>query len=261
MVDLIDVIPARWHDRLDGYAIVGDGEGWSDAEIFRLEKPGASALFLKREAVGRFAELPAEGERLRWLAAQNVPVPEVIGTADTDRFHHLLMRALPGADLDHADLAPDRKVTLAAMALRRLHALPVADCPFDRRLGTTVALAAARFEAGLVDESDFDDENRDLGGAALLAKLKVLRPSDEDLVVAHGDAGFGNLMVDRNEFAGFIDVGRLGVADRALDLSIMARDIEADCGRDWLPAFFAAYGLGTPNAGRMAYYRLLDEFF
>ncbi|MCA7897977.1 hypothetical protein LGM39_01260 [Burkholderia cepacia] len=39
------------------------------------------------------------------------------------------------------------------------------------------------------------------------------------------------------------------------------RDIEADLVSEWGAPFFDRYGVGQPDPGRIAFYRLLDEFF
>ena len=39
------------------------------------------------------------------------------------------------------------------------------------------------------------------------------------------------------------------------------RDIEADLGSEWVAPFFDRYGVGQPDPGRIAFYRLLDGFF
>lgn len=254
-------LPAGWQDRLAGYNVVANATGRSGAGVLRLSAPGEPALFLKREACGPFAELPGEIDRLRWLAAQAIPVPAIVATADGERFHHLLTSALPGENLADAKLPPAAKVALAAVALRQLHGLPVTACPFDAGIAATIALAEARLNAGLVDEADFDADNLGRAGADVLARLKATVPAAVDPVVTHGDATFANMIADNAAFAGFVDCGRLGVADRYRDLAIMARDIASELGGQYLAPFFAAYGIAETDEKRLAFYRLTDEFF
>jgi aminoglycoside 3'-phosphotransferase II len=255
------IVPAGWQDRLTGYQVAIDGGGLSGAEVYRLSAPGKPDLFLKREMLGPFAELPAEMAKLHWLAGQGISVPQVLATAQETAWQYLLMTALPGSNLGASLLPPEAKVDMAAAALRRLHALPLGACPFDRGLGSVLASAATRLAAGLVDEDDFDAENVGRSGQDLLADLQTTQPAVADIVVTHGDAGFANLMADGDTFSGFIDCGRLGKADRYQDLSIVARDIAEDLGGEWLAPFFAAYGLQTIDSPRLSYYRNLDEFF
>jgi aminoglycoside 3'-phosphotransferase-2 len=172
------------------------------------------------------------------------------------------MSALPGHDLASSPtLAPAQVVVLLADALRALHALPVAGCPFDHRLASRLPEVAARVAAGLIDADDFDDERLGQSAEQVHAELIATCPADEDLVVAHGDACLPNLMAVDGRFSGFIDCGRLGVADRCQDLALAARSLvhNYDDTR-WVAPLLARYGIGADER-RLAFYRLLDEFF
>lgn len=158
-------------------------------------------------------------------------------------------------------LAPAQVVVLLADALRALHALPVAGCPFDHRLASRLPEVAARVAAGLIDADDFDDERLGQSAEQVYAELIATCPADEDLVVTHGDACLPNLMAVDGRFSGFIDCGRLGVADRCQDLALAARSLVHNYGDTrWVAPLLARYGIGADER-RLAFYRLLDEFF
>lgn len=252
--------PRAWRERLDGYAWAPATDGCSDAGVFRLERACSPTLYAKTEVPGPHAELRDEAARLRWLASHGLPCPRVLDLAAEAEHDWLLMTALPGTNLAASALDPAHIVDIVAMALRSLHALDVASCPFDHRLDIRIAHARSRAEAGLVDEDDLDDERHGCTPDELVRLLVAQQPASEDLVVTHGDACLPNFMIDGERFTGFIDGGRLGIADRWQDLALATRSIGGNLGEEWAAAFLVRYGVREDPA-RNAYYRLLDEFF
>ncbi|GAA2842556.1 aminoglycoside 3'-phosphotransferase-2 [Aminobacter aminovorans] len=254
-------IPASLREALAGYSWDRQTIGHSDAGVFKLTANGKPVLFLKTELSGKFAELPDEVARLRWLGNQGIPCPEVF-VFETHAGHHwLLMTAVAGRDLVSQEMAPDKAIAIMADALRRLHALDVATCPFDHRLGQRIAVAKARAEAGEVDEYDFDDERLGQTAQQVFGELLARRPASETLVVTHGDASMPNFVADGGRFTGFVDCSRLGVADLHQDLALACWSIHFNLGEEWIEPFLALYGLPEADAAKLSYYQLLDEFF
>jgi aminoglycoside 3'-phosphotransferase-2 len=197
--------------------------------------------------------------RLNWLAG-HAPVPKVIAFERGGTETYLLTSALEGAAA-HEAASPGDCVEAVAAGLRRLHQLDIVACPFDARLAVTIERARANALAGLVDESDFDTSRAGRSPLDLLADVEATRPADEDLVVTHGDYCLPNVILSADgEVAGFVDLGRAGVADRYRDLALAARSIAYNFGDAYVAAFFAAYGI-DPDPQRVAFYQLLDEFF
>jgi aminoglycoside 3'-phosphotransferase II len=252
--------PPGWTAFLAGARLEPVAIGRSAAAVLRVRRPDGDDLVLKSEPSGPAAGLSDERARLAWAHGRGLPCPRPVALAEHDGAAWLAMTALPGRDLASTDLAPGRIVDLLVEALRRLHAEPIEACPFDQRLDVRLPVAAARVDAGAVDESDFDAPCLGLSARAVLAEVLALRPREDDLVVAHGDACLPNFIAAPGRPTGLVDLGRLGVADRHQDLALARRSVAYNLGDAWGEAFLAAYG-GPVDRRRLDYYQLLDELF
>src|SRR5919205_600199 len=154
--------------------------GESGAQVFRLARTGVAPWYLKITARVPGVDTTAEAQRLEWLR-DRLPVPRVVAFADEPAASYLLMTALPGVDAtDPAQLANlERLVRLLAQGLRRVHALPAEDCPFDHRLDAEIARAEARLRYSQVDETDFDQQRQGQRAGDLFQTLRLTRPPAE----------------------------------------------------------------------------------
>ncbi|WP_084479105.1 aminoglycoside 3'-phosphotransferase [Nocardia jejuensis] len=216
-------------------------------------------------------ELIAERDRLLWLATGPIAAPRVLDWNEDDTTATLVTSTLPGIPASEVPAA-DVRVAVKALVgfLESLHALPVRECPFDRTLAVTVPAAAMNAASGLVDEDDLDECRFGSTAEQLLLALAADRGRAEvleigDLAICHGDFCLPNVFLDPGTLTvtGILDVGRLGVADRHLDLALLTRSLEDT---DLNPAFGAELSESVrdrteADPWRIDYYRLLDEFF
>lgn len=235
--------------------------GYSGDDVFRLIAPGAPAWIVKMSGHPETSDVAAEARHMQWLAGR-LPVPQLIAYEATAGRSFLLMSELPGIDASDTRLYGDilGLVHLLANGLRMVHAVPIADCPFDRRIAASVAEARRRVARQLVDPDEFDHERQGRSVADLLQELEATIPQNEDLVFTHGDYCLPNILIDQGRVSGFIDLGRAGIGDRYRDLALAARSIVYNVGQEWVAPFFEAYGV-EPDQAKIEWYKLLDEFF
>lgn len=254
---------------------------------------GLSGASVQRSADGRLyrksisgergrKHLIAERDRLLWLAQIGFPAARAVdwiedGSTSTAT---LTTATLPGIPISAVSGSDARAAARSlAVVLRDLHAVPTASCPFDRTLSVTVPEAESAVADGVVDADDFDDGRGSASASQLLQQLITAAPravaaEPADLVVCHGDACLPNVLVDPETLraTGIVDVGRLGVADRHQDLALATRSLDdpelnpafgPDCAEWFIDTYVAATGVEATRVDheRIAFYRLLDEFF
>ena len=234
--------------------------GQSASDVWRIALGDGNAVFLKPEPLHPLAELPGEIERLNWLPRMGFKAPRVIDAEQSADRIWLLMSAVPGEDLTHYAQSPEDVVRIYAQGLKRLHALNPRDCPFDHSIDIRLEQAKQRLDAGLVDETDFDTEHQGWSGSQVFEWLLANRPEAGEPTVTHGDASEPNILAQDGRFSGFVDCGRLGVADVWQDLTLACRSIAYNIGEQHVTAFLTAYGAEWDQA-KYRFYNALDEMF
>lgn len=240
--------------------------------IHRVERRGAGTYYVKTTPPRGAEDLrfhpPSEAERLVWLGGQGFPVPEVVDVGTDDEVMWLVTTEAAGRPAEQWPNPAERPAVRETVAdfARALHSLPAADCPFDRGLEVSLRWARTAAHTGGIDLDDLDACHSGWSEQRLLSELEAIEPPPEDeLVVCHGDLCLDNLLIDPHTLAlsAVLDVGRLGRADRWVDLAVAIREIsgEGDYGPADAEAFLRRYRLAAMDERRLGYYRLLDEFF
>jgi len=259
-------VPGPWRDlpELSGYQWSRSTIGESGCTVYRLYGKGLTSDLYIKHGRGPYADdLSAEAERMRWLAGY-AAVPAVLHFARTADEAWLLMTALHGKTAYQLLQAyPEQQFAVVdqlARQLRRIHAIPVRDCPYASDHLSRLDSARARIDVGLVDEEDFDEERAGWTAEQVWNALQELLPQQPDLVVAHGDYSLDNIVFCDGEIEGCIDLGRLGVADRYHDLAILWNCL-GEFGAPVQERFLQQYGIAEFDHGRLKFYQLLDELF
>jgi len=214
--------------------------------------------------------LEQERDRVAWLGAGGIPGPEVLdwhADADGACLVTSAVRGVPADGMSAEDLR--RAWPSVAEGVRALHALPVKDCPFSRDLTRMFALARDVVARNRVVQAFLPVDQRRTPPADLLARLggqleRRLAQEAADTVVCHGDLCLPNIILDpvASTLTGFVDLGRLGRADRYADIALLL----ADSRETWEDeeqalaaddAFAGHYGI-TLDADRQRFYLHLD---
>ena len=230
--------------------------------VFRIE--GAPPLFAKIGDPDRrisCAELARESAALRWLEGR-AAAARLVWSGEVGGRPALLTEGIAGVAL-HA-LAPDQAeagAIAALQALARLHAIPIASCPFDERLAVKLAESRRRVALGEIEVDRLDPANANRAPTAILAELIANCPPSEDLVVTHGDACWPNLILRPDGEVAIIDLGRFGVADRHQDLALFVRSGRRNVPGLDVEALLARHYPVAADPEKLAYYRQLDELY
>lgn len=216
---------------------------------FREDAPGAGRYLKWIRAGVAEIDLAAEAARLRWARAAGALVPEVLEQSADASGQWLVTAALPGesAVAPRWIAEPEPAARAIGAGLRILHdGLDPTSCPFDWSVERRLGQAEERRLRGLNQRAD-DADYRRLADPPLIDRL----------VVCHGDACAPNTLLDESGgFAGHVDLGALGVADRWADLAVAAWSTEWNYGTGYERFVYEGYGV-EPDAERIAYYRLL----
>ncbi len=195
------------------------------------------SFFLKHNPAGSGESLADEAGRLRWIAGKH-PAPEVVALEAGGGQEALMTKALPGRSAVDEQWKKEPRIALRALGdgLRKLHELPVDDCPYDWGV-------EHRVRADRITPQAF----------AAIGE----QPSVDRLVVCQGDPCAPNTLIgDDGSFLAHVDLARLGTAYCWADLAVMTLSLEWNFVDYDEADFWDAYGV-APDARRIAYYRAL----
>ena len=211
----------------------------------------------------------------KWLN-QQLPVPTMLAYCVKNGMAYTLMSKMGGKMLCAREYLkePEQLIKIAAQGLKCLWEIDVTERAYQSsRLMKRLEAAEYNVMHDLVDLDNDEPETFGPNGfenpEELLKWLKSNRP-EEDIVFTHGDYCLPNIFVTGSKINGFIDIGKMGPADRWQDVTIAIRSLTANfAGRysdgkkicDFNPQMFLDE-LGIDyNGEKHRNYLLLDELF
>lgn len=262
-------LPKKIYDLVADEACKTDDVGMSGASIFIYENK-----ILKVQ--GDNAEAENEYRMMQYLQ-DKIPVPQVYAYEKEEGKSYLLMSKCMGEmACSHTYMShPAMLCKLLADGLKSLWSIDISDCRSDQRLPHKLAQARYYVENGLVDLDNVQPDTFGKDGfknpMELLEWLYGHMP-EEDLVLSHGDFCLPNIFGMDDKVSGYIDLGRMGIADKWCDIAICYRSLSNNYSgkydfhieNEYLgyddAMFFDELGM-EPNWEKIRYYILLDELF
>lgn len=204
-----------------------------------------------------------------------LPVPKVLCHERCQGMNYLLMSKVSGSmacDEFYMQNAEELSGILAE-GLKMLWRFDVSDCTYICGLDRKLKMAEYNVEHGLVDMDNVEDdtfgENGFKSPEDLLNWLKNNRPKEE-YALSHGDYCLPNVFVKDGKISGYVDLGKMGLADKYQDIALCYRSLRhnyegkysgEEKHKDFSPKMlFEKLGI-EPNWDKIKYYLLLDELF
>jgi aminoglycoside 3'-phosphotransferase-2 len=205
----------------------------------------------------------AEIDRLDWLD-RRLPVPKVLASEPLPVGGHATVLALPAgvaATAPENVHGPAEIVELFAKALRFVHEVPIDRCPFSNPARRAAAIDPTQVAGRSLRRHATVRGLSSLSAVAVVRDPQRDKPTEEDLVFAHGAWHLRSVFSTAAGVSGIVDWDRAGVSDRYADLAMGAKVIADDISVELVPLFFEAYGVPRPDPLRLDYYQLLAEFW
>jgi aminoglycoside 3'-phosphotransferase-2 len=225
--------------------------GKSGAKVIRVVREDG-LCWIEKHGAGQ--ELDKEARILEWCTGR-LPVPTVLEAGPG----FLRISELPGRNLAEAPMG--QAVEAIARGIALVHAVSIEDCPFVANWTRRLAEGEARAWAGLIDESDFDEDNRGREIEDILCELKSFPPLPDMACFTHGDACLQNFLAHEGQLSGIVDVGRAGIAHPAQDWALALRSVRDNLGQDAEALLWRYVPSDCADKELLRRFRLLDELF
>lgn len=260
------VFPISIKNRIEDQNFQIDEMGLSGSNVYLFD-----SQVLKVQDDGE--EARNEYEIMCWLDGK-LPVPHPIAYEQMNDKNYLLMTRISGemACSEKYMCNPELLTELLADALKALWQIDIKNCPCNWNLRRKLELVRYRIDHGLIDMEHVEPDTFGKNGFAsqeeLYGWLMEHRPKEE-LTLSHGDFCLPNIFFEGQRLAGFIDLGRMGLADKWQDIALCYRSLLHNYDGTYNGKKYEGFEPGMlfeklgiePDWEKIRYYLLLDELF
>ncbi len=203
-------LPYDLREKISDMFFTRTDTGESGAKVYKVSSEAAS-YYLKIETAA--GELEEEYQKTRWLRGK-LEVPSVLYYGEDNKNKYMLLTEIKGKILCDKEyiMNPVAAVKMLAQGLVKLAGVDTDSCPFDNRLEKKLEKAAENVRLNRVDMINWEETTKFSDPESLLNYLYKNRPTENELTFTHGDYCLPNIMGKQDDIAGFIDLGRTGIA-------------------------------------------------
>lgn len=232
--------------------------GCSDSQVVEINKDDKK-YFLK---IAREGLLTSEFEKLDWLK-DKLKVPNVELYDKYNGVEYLITTSVSGEMVcsDKYLDNPEIGLKVIAEAFKNIYSVEIEDCPFDVDIEYKLKLVENNVINKLIKDEDLKEKTLEKFGSVenLLRYLKENKFTCEKCF-SHGDTSLPNIFAKDEKFAGFIDVGECGIADKWFDLAICEKSIVRNFGSEFVSKFYDFLNI-NPDREKIDYYLYMMELY
>lgn len=243
--------------------------GFSKDEVYIIKK-GYIDGFKEKDIVIKKSsreEVVLEAINFEWLQSF-CKVPKIYRYGMVGCEFYCMMEFLPGVMFQELlkSYPKEQVIQKYASLIRQFHEIDPSGLPHNHSLEQKIKQVEQSIKDKTINPSHFEKEFKGWSIDAVYQKLLEYLPTQEDLVLCHGDVCMPNIMMNGLELVGYIDIVGIGVCDRYLDIAIGLRslryNLEAYGYRfddDVIELFIKEYGICELDKDKVYLYILLDE--
>lgn len=236
----LNTVPALFHPLLEGVPVY-DSSCSPAAKVWFIQRDGG--YYLKAAPKGT---LEQEARLTRFFHQKGLAA-EVLAFEQEDR-DWLLTARIPGEDCIFPAYLDDprRLCDTLSQVLRTLHTTDPGGCPVPNRTADWLSAAAANHRRQQYDLHLFSPRWSQWNFSTADEAWQVVEEYKSHLradTLIHGDFCLPNIMLDRWNFSGLIDLDTGGVGDRHVDLFWATWSLQFNLNTDqWRDRFLDGYG-------------------